>query len=290
MMHSHGVQEENDPDYIWRSKLHQGGYQRMPSNLSHGKGFPFLTCHSEMPGRQYNGRVHDLFTSRSGSIGLKNLVMVGLLLWYVGFFLVMGRAPLDPQSWAFANILPLLFVGVLTISYRRMPFSGTSYALFTIFLTLHTIGSHYTYAQVPFGLWLEDLFELPRNHFDRIVHFCFGLLFAHPLWEIFREIPGMSGRIRAGMVLLTLVGLGGLWEILESWVTRIVHPELGLAYLGAQGDIWDAQKDMAATLYGALLWLAFLLCSRLLKASRSSGSQQRTVDFPHAPDHCSDRH
>lgn len=215
--------------------------------------------------------------------------MVGLLLWYIGFFLVMGWSPLDPQSWAFSNILPLLFVGVLTISYRQLPFTIASYVLFALFLTLHTIGSHYTYAQVPFGLWLEELFELPRNHFDRIVHFCFGLFLAYPLLELFERVPGMSALIRAGMVVVTLVGLGGLWEILESWVTRIVHPELGLAYLGAQGDIWDAQKDMAATLYGALLWLVILLCSWKLKGPCSSGSQERRVALPHASDHCSYR-
>lgn len=218
---------------------------------------------------------------------MKNVVMVGLLLWYIGFFLVMGWSPLDPQSWAFSNILPLLFVGVLTITYRQLPFSIASYVLMALFLTLHTIGSHYTYAQVPFGLWLEELFELPRNHFDRIVHFCFGLIFGYPLLELFERVPGMSAWIRAVMVVVTLVGLGGMWEILESWVTRIVHPELGLAYLGAQGDIWDAQKDMAATLYGALLWLAIMLCFRRLNGHRSSGSQERTVDLPHASDHCS---
>lgn len=215
--------------------------------------------------------------------------MVGLLLWYVGFFLVMGKAPLDPQSWAFSNILPLLFVGVLTISYRQLPFSLASYVFFAAFLTLHTIGSHYTYAQVPFGLWLEELFGLPRNHFDRIVHFCFGLFFAQPLVELFRRVHGTTAWIRAGMVVVTLVGLAGLWEILESWVTRIVHPELGLAYLGAQGDIWDAQRDMAATLYGALLWLVIMLCSWKMECC-SSGPQERTGDLPHAPDHCSYRH
>ncbi|MEO6202110.1 MAG: DUF2238 domain-containing protein [Nitrospirales bacterium] len=215
------------------------------------------------------------------------MVMGGLLLWYVGFFLFMGMAPYDPESWAFANILPLLFVGVLTITYRQLPFSVVSYVLLAVFLTLHTIGSHYTYAQVPFGLWLEELFTLPRNHFDRIVHFCFGLLFAQPLFELFGRIPGIPRWIRASMVLLSLVGLGGLWEILESWVTRIVHPELGLAYLGAQGDIWDAQKDMAATLYGALIWIVLMIGRRKLSGSRFT--LERPGELPHASDHCGER-
>ncbi len=222
-------------------------------------------------------------------MSVKHVVMCGLLLWYVGFFLFMGMAPYDPQSWAFANILPLLFVGVLTITHHRLPFSSASYVLFTVFLTLHTIGSHYTYAQVPFGLWLEDFFVLPRNHFDRIVHFCFGLLFAYPLQELFGRISGMAAWLRSSMVLLTLVGLGGMWEILESWVTRIAHPELGLAYLGAQGDIWDAQKDMAATLYGALACLLIMVCSRKLTGTRFPTTRERP-EFPHASDHSGYRH
>lgn len=208
------------------------------------------------------------FPFLSGRMRVKHMTMCGLLLWYVGFFLFMGIAPYDPESWAFANILPLLFVGVLTITYRQLPFSSVSYLLLAMFLTLHTIGSHYTYAQVPFGLWLEELFELPRNHFDRIVHFCFGLLFAQPLFELFGRVPGIPRWIRAGMVLLALVGLGGLWEILESWVTRLVHPEMGLAYLGAQGDIWDAQKDMAATFYGALIWWGIMIGTWRFTGSR----------------------
>jgi putative membrane protein len=221
---------------------------------------------------------------------LKYLVRYGLLVWYVGFFVFMGLAPYDPQSWAFANILPLLFVAVLTITHRRLPFSSASYVLLTVFLTLHTIGSHYTYAQVPFGLWLEEFFELPRNHFDRIVHFCFGLLFALPLHELFSRISGMAAWVRSGMVLITLVGLGGMWEILESWITRIAHPELGLAYLGAQGDIWDAQKDMAATLYGALASLVIIVCARKLTGTRFTITRERPVELTHASNQCGERH
>ncbi|MDR4493525.1 MAG: DUF2238 domain-containing protein [Nitrospirales bacterium] len=221
---------------------------------------------------------------------MKHVVMTGLLLWYIGFFFFMGVAPHDPQSWAFANILPLLFVGLLTLTHRRWSFSLASYVFITVFLTLHTIGSHYTYAQVPLGLWLEEWLALPRNHFDRIVHFCFGLLFAHPLQELFRTIAGMASWVRSGMVVLTLVGLGGMWEVLESWVSRIVHPELGLAYLGAQGDIWDAQKDMAATFYGVLIWLLIVICSRKLSGFRLTCSPERSVGLPHASHHCGDRH
>ncbi len=83
---------------------------------------------------------------------MKPVVLSVLLVWYVGFFVLMAINPVDPRSWGLANILPVLFVGVLMGTYRRFSFSSVSYVLMTLFLTLHTIGSHYTYAQVLFGL------------------------------------------------------------------------------------------------------------------------------------------
>jgi putative membrane protein len=84
--------------------------------------------------------------------------------------------------------------------------------------------------------------------------------------------------------------LGGMWEILESWITRIAHPELGLAYLGAQGDIWDAQKDMAATLYGALASLVIIVCARKLTGTRFTITRERPVELTHASNQCGERH
>lgn len=221
---------------------------------------------------------------------VKHLLSSGLILWYIGFFIFMSRNPVDPHSWGLANILPVLFVGCLAATYHRRSFSGASYVLITLFLTLHTIGSHYTYAQVPFGLWVEEIFELPRNHFDRLVHFCFGLLFAYPLYELFGKIEFKSPWLRSYLVLVTLVGLGGLWEILESWVARIVKPELGPAFLGAQGDLWDAQKDMAATLYGVLICLAIIIVTRKYIRPFAQVFRERRFEIPHAPHHSEYRH
>jgi len=201
---------------------------------------------------------------------LKHPLVAGLLIWYGGFFLFMAVSPVEPHSWALSSILPILFVGLLALTYRHISFSSGAYVLFAIFLTLHTIGSHYTYAQVPFGFWIEDIFGFHRNGFDRMVHFCFGLLFAYPLYELFGTITGFSSWLRYYMVFMTIVGLGGLWEILEFWVARIASPELGPAFLGAQGDLWDAQKDMAATLYGALIGLAIMIIGYRCLGSRTA--------------------
>ncbi len=188
-----------------------------------------------------------------------------MLVWYAGLSALMAVSPVDRHNWVLANILPLLFVGLLLGTHRRFRLSTLSYALLTLFLTLHTIGVHYTYAQVPLGDWIAATFDLQRNHFDRIVHFSFGLLVTYPMVEVLQRLGGVSLRWAGALAVLSSLGLSGVWEVLESWVARMVHPELGEAYLGAQGDLWDAQHDMAAALYGALLCAVLLGLARALR-------------------------
>ena len=194
-------------------------------------------------------------------MGCNKLISIGLLLWYLAVSVWMAQAPVDPQFWLLASILPALFVVLLIATHRYLPLSHTSHALITAFLTLHTIGVHYTYAEVP---------HLGRNHFDRIVHFSFGFLLAYPMEELFRLSASIHGWVVYYLPVMTVLGLSGLWEIIESWVARAVHPELGVTYLGSQGDIWDAQKDMAAALYGSLLCMTLLLVVRALRGAESA--------------------
>lgn len=189
-------------------------------------------------------------------------VSTGLLMWYVIVSIWMAQSPVDPQFWLLASILPAVFVAVLIATHRVFPLSHASYTLITVFLTLHTIGVHYTYAQVPVGAWLQQGLDLNRNHFDRIVHFSFGFLLTYPIEELFSLLGGVRGWLLYYLPVMTVLGLSGLWEIIESWVAGAVHPELGITYLGSQGDVWDAQKDMAAALYGALIFVALLAVTR----------------------------
>ncbi len=189
-------------------------------------------------------------------------VSLGLLLWYIVVSVWMAQAPADPQFWVLASILPTLFVAVLILTHRRFPLSRASYTLITVFLTLHTVGVHYTYAEVPVGAWLQQALALNRNHFDRVVHFSFGFLFAYPLEEWFRLAAGVRGWLVYYLPVMTVLGLSGLWEIIEAWVASAVHPELGVTYLGSQGDVWDAQKDMTAALYGALVCVTLVALVR----------------------------
>lgn len=189
-------------------------------------------------------------------------LLAGLLLWYLLVSVWTAYAPADRQFWLLSSVLPGLLVLLLIGTHRLLPLSPASYVLITLFLTLHLIGVRYTYAGVPAGAWLEHALPLGRNHYDRIVHFCFGFLLTYPIEELFRLIVPLRGWLLYYLPVMTVLGLSGLWEIVESWVARAVHPELGITYLGSQGDVWDAQKDMAAAMYGALLCMGLLLLYR----------------------------
>ncbi len=192
------------------------------------------------------------------------LLLWGLFAWYLLLSGWTAYGPVDREFWAIASILPACLVVGLIVLHRWMPLSPLSYVLITLFLSLRTIGVHYTYAQVPIGAWMDQTLHLGRNHFDRVVHFSFGFLLAYPIEEAFRLLAHARGWVLYYLPVMTILGLSGLWEIVESWVAGAVHPELGITYLGSQGDIWDAQKDMAAALYGAVLCVTLLMIARSL--------------------------
>lgn len=196
---------------------------------------------------------------QSGSSFTRNRLLQGLLAWYVAFWLWMAISPVDRRDWLLENLLALLLVATLLITYRWFRFSNLSYFLITLFMTLHAVGAHYTYAQVPLGFWLKEAFSLSRNHFDRIVHFAFGLLLAYPIREILVRLARVGGVWACSLPVIAILALSGFFEILESWVAQLVSPDLGAAYLGTQGDEWDAQKDMTGALAGALIAVVLTL-------------------------------
>ena len=207
-------------------------------------------------------------------------LLVGLLLWYLALSLWTAYEPADRQFWLLSSILPGALVLVLVGTHRSIPLSLASYVLITLFLTLHTIGVHYTYAQVPAGAWLEQALPVGRNHYDRVVHFCFGVMLTYPIEELFRLTAALRGWLLYYLPVMTVLGLSGLWEIIESWVARMVHPELGITYLGSQGDVWDAQKDMAAALYGSLLCMVLLLLWRIRRTGSPAARPDLLANVP----------
>jgi putative membrane protein len=187
---------------------------------------------------------------------------------YVVLWILLAIDPLDRQDWFLENILVFVTVAVIVATYRWFRFSNLSYALITIFLAVHAIGAHYTYAKVPAGFWLRDWLHLSRNHYDRIIHFGFGFLLLYSLRELLQRAAGARETWATWLAVAALAALSSFFEILEAIIAQMVRPDLGTAYLGTQGDIWDAQKDMAAAFWGAVLMAVVLtLCRQIHRSS-----------------------
>lgn len=119
---------------------------------------------------------------------------------------------------------------------------------------------------MPFGFALKESFNLARNPLDRFVHFGSGLLLAYPARELFMRVAQTRGIWNYLLPVEIVLSLSGLFEIFESWAARLSTPELGNAYLGSQGDVWDAQKDMTAATVGAILTMVITALVRSRKA------------------------
>ncbi len=169
--------------------------------------------------------------------------------------------PYDRADWALENALVAVFVLVLALTYRAFPLSDISYTLIFVFLLLHEIGAHYTYAKVPyddgfvflFGFSLNDALGFERNHFDRAIHFSYGLLLAYPVREVFIRIASVRGFWGYFLPLDITMSSSMLFELFEWGAAEFFGGDLGMNYLGTQGDVWDAHKDMALASLGALV-------------------------------------
>ena len=187
-------------------------------------------------------------------------------------FIWVGLA-IDPSyrsDWLLENVLVFVAVVLIASTYTVFPLSRISYFLIFLFLCLHTVGSHYTYAEVPYRDWLQLLGYSPnyedRNHFDRFVHFSYGLLIAYPIREIFIRIATVRGFWGYFLPLEFTMATSMLYELIEWGAAMVFGGELGMAFLGIQGDIWDAHKDMAWASFGALITMSITaMLNRLIQ-------------------------
>ncbi|PYP15254.1 MAG: DUF2238 domain-containing protein [Gemmatimonadetes bacterium] len=198
----------------------------------------------------------------------KNHLLLGLLVWYGAVWIVTAIRPLDRHDWFLENLLVFAVMAILIGTYRAFPLSDLSYLLITVFLTLHAIGAHYTYSEVPFGFWMQRTFGFTRNPFDRVVHLSFGLLLAYPIREVFLRVANARGFWAYYLPLDVTLAFSALYEIMEMVVATMVAPGTGDAWLGTQGDVWDPQKDMGLAAVGALLCMCLTALIRRLRAPR----------------------
>lgn len=192
-----------------------------------------------------------------------------LLGLYLLVFAALAINPLYPSDWLLESVVPVVSVAALVATYRFLRFSNLAYSAFFVMLVAHTIGSHYTYAEVPAGFWAAEWFGWERNHYDRLVHFLYGLLLAPMGFELVAARSSPRGIWAFLLPTLFLASHSMLYEIIEWWGAEIFGGDLGQAYLGTQGDVWDAHKDMALGTLGAAVGVAAILLQG--RASRKPG-------------------
>lgn len=195
----------------------------------------------------------------------QNMLLQALVVLYVLIWIPLAFSPFDRFDWMLENVLVVLFAGLLFFSYNKFPLSDLSYIVIFLFMSLHAVGAHYTYANVPFGFWMQNVLHLSRNHFDRLVHFSFGLLMAYPIREVFLRVASARGFWAYYLPLDVVLASSGAYEIIEMIAAKLVSPELGDAYLGTQGDVWDAQMDMSSAAIGAALSMILTVIVRKIR-------------------------
>jgi putative membrane protein len=187
-----------------------------------------------------------------------------LAILFAVVWTLLALDPLYRHDWMLENLL-VVAVAIAFLWWRkRLHLSKLSSTLIFAFLVVHEIGAHYTYSKVPYDAWAEaligttitDLFGFTRNHFDRLEHFLYGALLSYPMREAYVRAQMLKGRLTYTIPIAITVAFSALYEIFEWWAAAIAGGDLGVAYLGTQGDVWDAQKDMALAGFGAILAMA----------------------------------
>ncbi len=200
-----------------------------------------------------------------------------LLLVFGAIWIALAIAPSYRQDWLLENILVFVAVPLLAATSRTLRFSNRAYTCMFVFFVLHAIGAHYTYSEVPWREWLhlQDAGTVPgpasRNNYDRFVHFCYGLLMFPAVWELFAARASPQRIWRYAMPVSFLMAHAVVYELIEWGAAELFGGDLGVAYLGTQGDVWDAQKDMGLAVTGILAGLLLTLALDSLK--RMSGAR-----------------
>lgn len=177
---------------------------------------------------------------------------------YAAEFTALGINPYSREVWVAENLPIFMIVAVLAATYRRFRFSDTSYLLMSVLVFLHTVGGYYSFERVPFG-FVTQLFGFARNHYDRVAHFSVGF-YAYPIAEyLYRKGLTRSKGLMAFTGITAIFTVAAIYEIIEWLYAVSADPAAGIAFLGSQGDVWDAQKDMLSDGLGSVCAAVFFM-------------------------------
>ena len=176
-----------------------------------------------------------------------------LLVVYIIEFSILSIKPYDRAVWFTENFTIIPIVAILVILYLfKIRFSNLAYALMSVLIYMHTYGGHYTFELAPFN-WFNDMFGFERNMYDRVAHMMVGL-YAYPLIEMLLRYKVVNQKWFAYFAAFMVIpAIAAFYELFEWRYAISADPEAGLAVLGSQGDIWDAQKDILMDTIGGAI-------------------------------------
>ena len=178
--------------------------------------------------------------------------LLGLLISFIALLAWSGAFPYDRFTWLLEVAPAVMAAALLCATYRRFKFTRLVYVCIWLHALILVIGGHYTYAREPLFSWIRDTFHLSRNHYDRLGHLAQGFFPA----LVVRELLLRTSPLRPGKWLFTLVtcsclAVSAFYEMIEWWAA-VATGEAASAFVGSQGDVWDAQWDMFLALIGAM--------------------------------------
>jgi putative membrane protein len=205
---------------------------------------------------------HTATAVRPSSARVETFVPTVLLAGYVAIFIWGAISPYDRATWWAENIPIVGVVTALVVMYvRGVRFSPLAYVLMAVLPYWHTVGGHYTFERVPFD-WFNRAFGFQRNMFDRVGHFSVGF-FAFGIVEYLLGRRAMSRTLACMFAIFSIGFVAMSYELIE-WLYAAYggNSAAGANFLGSQGDVWDAQKDMLMDTLGAIASVALFLIVR----------------------------
>jgi len=177
---------------------------------------------------------------------------------FTGFLLWSGFEPKDGATWVLEVVPAMVAAIVLFATRRRFPLTRLAYALILVHCIILMVGGHYTYAEVPAGDWFRDLFDPPRNNYDKLGHLAQGFIPAIVAREVTIRLQVFNGAAWRNFFIVSFcLAVSAFYELIEWWVA-LLSDEAADAFLGTQGYVWDTQSDMFLALIGAVLGLVLL--------------------------------
>jgi putative membrane protein len=207
----------------------------------------------------------------------ENRLLQVLCVALAAVIILTGYRPEKVFDWWLENIAALSFVAVLALTYRRLPLSNLSYLLIFVYLSMHEWGAEYKYSDVPLGEWMKPWLDTTRNHYDRVMHFSYGLLLSYPMQEWFMRVVGVTSNWRYLLPVESTLAFSASYEMAEAFMASILTPERGEEFVGMQGDMWDSQKDMFMAGLGAVTAMIVIALIRRVVRSRRSQAVSMTA-------------